>query len=109
MRIHLKKVDAFKFECWIEDYCSFSERFKTVCDAKLILVDTTLLIDDLATEPGFKRQGYASAMIQKLKEFCKVKGWDLKAYGIVNRPAAIAFWNKHGIEDAYGKVSVDES
>lgn len=88
-------VFVFSDVCWIQ------VKGKVVVDARIFKYGSLLLVDDIMTNEKFRRKGYASQLIDRLKDHCRDNGWTLGAYGIVKTKAAKEFWAKHKVEDYF--------
>ncbi len=95
MKVHLKMHSPIHATAWVESW------IRVIAEAKLIITDSEILVDNIETVPEFRRKGHASAIINRLKEFGSQTGRTVRPFGIVNRPNAKAFWKKHDLEDRY--------
>lgn len=96
-RFFIKNLGGFNSEAWIEDWQHEESEWAVVSSAKLLITDDGCLIDTIETPIKFQRKGYASAIVNGLKEHFK------KVEPIGVEPQSKDFWDKLGMSDALGE------
>src|SRR5271166_4735929 len=97
MNFHIKDKGANRAEAWIEE--CIGNDWKVVCDAYLFTAENKIMVDDIVTSPEFRRQGYATKLIEKLQS----TGKEVFPIGIKNKPDAQGFWKSLNMIDGLGE------
>lgn len=79
-------------EAWVED--KIDGQWRVVCEATLMFTPQGCFIDTILTYKQFRGQGYATALVNKLRANYR----NTKPLGVTYRTAS--FWKKFGMIDA---------
>lgn len=101
MRFFIKDKGANRAEAWLEVWVHTD--WEVVCEAYLITNAEQILIDDIKTDPRFRRQGYATVLVEHIKMVSENKKQTVAPIGIKNTPEALGFWKSLEMTDALGK------
>lgn len=88
-RVYLKRLSQFHLECWVE------VGTEVVAECKVIDAGDLLLVDEIYTKLGHRRQGHATLIVDHLKTIKNVA-----PAGIVRTDEAQGFWKNLGMVDA---------
>lgn len=87
-----------KADAWLEAYDPTENDWCVVCEAYLILIGDKCLIDNIDTPKKYRRQGFATYLVQELQNRFE----NVMPIGIKSTIEAIGFWKSLNLEDGLG-------